>query len=108
MSDEKVDNAQPEKSSVITPQEAHQESKQQEKPPEIKQVNLSESATKNAGDQGISLNPVGGHDTNPFVSQDIVQSQPVVQIETPTPPSVETVIPPLPPQSSGGGGDAGE
>lgn len=104
MSDENVNNVQPEKPSIVAPQE----SKQQEKPPEIKQINFSESAIKNAGDQGISLNPVGGHNTNPFVSQDIVQSQPPVQMIVPTPPSAEAIIQPPQAQSSGGGSDAGE
>ncbi|MBE0684354.1 MAG: hypothetical protein IH589_20810 [Anaerolineales bacterium] len=105
MSDENADVVQPEKPSVA-PQVVPQEIKPQEKTPEIKQVDLSESFTKNAGDQGISLNPVGSQATNPFTAQDIVQSQPPAQVVTPT-PSAEIVTPPPPAQSSGGS-DAGE
>lgn len=99
MSDEKVDNVQPEKPSVIMSQETPQENKQQEKPPEvIKQVDFSESAIKNAGDQGVFFNPSVGISTpDPFVSQDIAQ-----------PPSLpaQIIIPPA--QSSGGKNSSGE
>ncbi len=98
MSDENVDNVQPEKTSVITPQEAPQENKQQEKPPEIKQVDFSESAIKNAGDQGVFFNPkIGVSTPDPFVSQDIVQTQP---------PPTQTIT--LPTQSTGGESSGGE
>ncbi|MBI5353790.1 MAG: hypothetical protein HZB50_14195 [Chloroflexi bacterium] len=108
MPDEKNENIQHEKTPLITPRETSQESKQQEKPPEIKKLDFAEAAIKNAGDQGISLNPVGSHTTNPFMAQDTVQPQPSVQMVTPTPPSVEAVIPPAPAQSSEGGSNAGE
>jgi hypothetical protein len=100
MSDENADAVQPEKPSV-TPQVTPQESKQAE----IKSFEFAESAIKNAGDQGISLNPVGGHDTNPFVSQDIVQVQPAVQIVPPTSSTVEAVTQP---PSSVSNSDTGE
>jgi len=106
MSDENADTVQPEKPSV-TPQVVPQESKQQEKPPEVKQVDFSESLTKNAGDQGVFFNPTIGVNTpDPFVSQDIVQTQlPLVQTITPPPP-VQTIT--LPTQSSGGESSGGE
>ena len=105
MSDEQTNNSQPEKPSTNTPREAQQESKPQEKPSETKQLNFSESAVKNAGDQGISLNPVGSHNTNPFMAQDIVQTQPAAQI---TPPPTATVTPPPAAQSRGDTHEAGE
>ena len=104
MSDEKTNNPQSEKPPVATPQELHQESK----PPETKQLNFSESAIKNAGDQGISLNPVGSHATNPFVAQDIVQVQPPAQTIAPKPLSAEAVTPQPTAQSSGSTSDVGE
>jgi len=104
MSDEKTNNPQPEKQPVATPQDAHQESTS----PETKQINFSESAIKNAGDQGISLKPVGSHDTNPFLSQDIAQTQPAGPTVAPKPLSAEAVTPPPAAQSGGSTSDVGE
>ena len=104
MSDEKINNPQPEKTPVVTTQEVHQENK----PSETKQVNLAEAAIKNAGDQGISLNPVGSHATNPFVAQDVVPAQPPAQTVVTQPPVAKAVNPPPTAQSGGSKSDAGE
>ena len=86
MSEEQSNSVQPEKSSVTT---QNQESSQNNGS-EVKQLNFSESAIKNAGGQGVSLKPVGSHTTNPFTSQDVTQAQPPTQVQ----PSSQIVTPP--------------
>ncbi len=92
MSDEPTNNPQPEKTPANAPQEV--QSQQQDKQPETKQVNFSESAVKNAGDQGVFFNPAVGVNTpDPFISQDVKPvSPPPGQTISPTPP-IQSIIP---------------
>lgn len=79
MSDEQNNKPQ-ETSTENKPQESPPESKPQEGPKETKVIHLNESfaGKSQPGDQGIALKPVGGHDTNPFTSQDDNRPQTVL------------------------------
>ena len=108
MSEEKADNKPLEKPSEAISQEVSQGNKQQECPPISTQIEWHEFAGKTeAGDQGISLKPLGSHDSDPFVSQDIVQSQPLPAQIVPTPVQT-TTTPPPPTQTSSSDSEAGE
>lgn len=88
MSDEKLVNQPPEKPTVVNPpQEASQHNNPTKQTNESKKVELNESfaGKTEAGDQGISLKPIGSHNSDPFVSQDIIQAQPLPTPITPTP-----------------------
>ncbi len=112
MSEEEADNKPVEKPTKVISQEVSQDNQQQESPPISKQIEIREFAGKaEAGDQGVFFSPTIDINTpDPFVSQDIVQSQPTpVQTITPL-PSAEQTIPTLPSAQSGGGdsSDSGE
>jgi hypothetical protein len=55
---------------------------------------LKEFADRKAGDQGVVLQPVGSHETNPFTPQDNPLASPTTPREssphTPSPPSSST------------------
>jgi len=94
MSDEQTNNPQPEKTPTNVPQDV--QSQPQGKQPETKQINLSESSVKTAGDQGVFFNPaVGVHTPDPFVSQDVkpAPSSPAQTIVSTSP--AQPVTPPV-------------
>jgi len=101
MSDEKTDNKPVEKPNQTKPQETSKETKPQEKDVQGNLVELRESFAGKSGDQGVFLQPVGSHDTDPFVAQDITQPQPTSSQQVVTSPLSSV-------QSSGNDSDSEE
>lgn len=90
------------------PAETPQVSRPQEAPKESKVIELNESfaGKSQPGNQGILLNPVGGHNTDPFVSQDIpaspispesIMPQAAMPLDSPTPVVPQTTTTPAVP-----------
>jgi len=93
MSDEKNDQPQ-ETPKETKSQELRNENKPQEGPKETKIIQLNESfaGKSQPGDQGILLNPVGSHNTDPFVSQDTPASPATSTPQTTTTPSAPVPV----------------